>query len=1426
MESETEICIGKAYKLGEEKNLVDIRLGKFSVAAMLDCGASISCLSLDMYKRSGLAKEYDMEQSDVHAAQTVDGSHMKILGKISIPVTICRLTLTQTFYIFKKLNQSVILGRDFLKEQKAHVDYDQDTLQIQGGLVIAQMFSSPHKSGLARLINRISIPPQSATVAKVKVRNSGLKGMTLVEPIRTLPSKYQVIGARAVANLQNEQTCVQILNPTHEWVYLKANEPVARIDTIENNDLLCEIDDSPSTCVSDIISQHTQADTSNTQTAADNTQSNLHTDTHIPLINELKTDSHYIEIANSLGVDLSQSTLSEEQKSRLLVLIGQNRDVFATCTAELGHTDLYPHKIVTQDVPPVRRPQYRTTPEQKAEIERQTKELEEHGIISKSNTLWQAPVLLVKKKSGDYRFAVDFRGLNKVTHPINFPITHFQDVVDCLGQAKASIYSVIDMAQGFFQIPLDPETKHKTGFVTHQGVWEFNRLPFGLMNSPMAFSMVMTEVLRGFSYKFALTYIDDCLIFSQSFDDHLVHLSQVFDRFRKANLKLKMSKCHFAAKEVKYLGHRFTQEGIGVDSEKIKAVVDFPTPKNQTDVRAFLGLSGYYRRFVDGYAAIARPLNQPLRKDSKFQWTEQCEVAFKKLKEKLTSPPILAFPDFSDDSSFLLYTDASHQSIGYVLGQRDKKGREVVIGYAGRSLRPAERNWGISDLEGLALVEGIRYFHTYLANRPFTVYTDHIALRTLKENKSTGRLGRWAVFLQGYQYEVVYKSGKHHGNADAMSRRPYEDETPKAQSSEADDPPIDPQVCSVNVSHTTEYKEYTLHFTETELPQVSHLKTSRTSDTLSEMICAIETYQQMDPVTYLSEISDMTPEKLRQAQIADSDFTAMFAYKEDGKVLEERDTAHRLIAESQFYETDNGVLYHLYYPRTKGHKWTDVKKQLAVPHILRDAVLKSYHDALPAGHYGIERTYEAVRMKYFWPSMFKDIKIYCQTCEPCQRTKRYIHPRKAELQPLPVGDIFSRVHMDLLGPLPTSEQKYRYILLVCDSFSKWCDAYPLYTMEAKEVAWKLYDEWICRYGCMNSILTDRGSNFMSALMKELCSIFRISKISTSSYHAATNSAAEKMNSVILQKLRIYCNKKQTDWPQLLPSIMASYRMSPSVYSTKYSPYYIVFGRECTLPLDTALIPTTTAGTPAEDHLRRIIENQKVCRELVKENIKAAQAKYKKQYDKNADTPNFKVRDSVWLYNPKTQPGLTPKLMARWYGPYYITEKTGPTNYRLRDLSTHKAVKNVVHSDRLKPYYSPALRPTNIPEAYLRQPPEPIELEVDVEVERMRPAEQKQMENRKQKEKQEQKQDIHQETETKTTTPADDPNDWEIVKILKGSYYRGRMVYKVKYRNKKNESSKTEWVYAEDLPVELRKDFHIKYTFSGKCRKRVNPRPPA
>ncbi|MES9881967.1 MAG: reverse transcriptase domain-containing protein [Sedimenticola sp.] len=1304
---------------------------------------------------------------------------MKVLGVVDIPITICRLELIHKFYVFKKLSQHVILGLDFLSSQGAKIDWGNGTLEIQQGMVTAPMYSSIPKSGLARIVNRITIEPKQVVIAKVKVSGNVHAGLSIIEPIKTLPTKHQLMGARCLGYVDKTETCVKLLNPTNVTILLKQNEPVARVEQLHTSDILGSVD--------------------NQDTASEVCKPvNLGTTGVEPQINTTTSDTEYINIAKSIGVSLDHSNLSESQKQQLLALIGRNRDVFATCTEELGSSNIYSHKIETGDAQPVHRRPYRASPQQKAEIERQVEDLEKHGIISQSKTLWQSPVVLVKKRTGDYRFAIDFRELNKVTQPMRWPITDFRDMIDTLGESKSSFFSVIDMAQGFFQIPLDPTTKHKTGFTCHMGVYSFNRLPFGLMNSPMAFSLVMNEVLRGINFKFALCYIDDVLIHSQSFDEHLNHLSQVFTRFREANLRLKPSKCCFAAKEVKYLGHRFSKDGMSVDQEKIEAVKSYPEPKSQREVRSFLGLCNYYRRFVKSFADIARPLNSTLCKNAKFEWTDECRDSFNTLKKALTEAPILVFPDFS--KKFILYTDASIEAISYILGQKDSENREHVIAYGGRSLRPAERNWGISDLEGLALVEGIRYYRTYLADKEFDVYTDHQALTSLKTIQSPGRLGRWAIFLQGYNYNVVHKAGKLHSNADALSRRPYEQQEDKGETTaEADDLPIDPQVDVTDISPKC-YTEYTFAFPSDTAVTVNTLDTHAQQDTLSEMIQAIDTYQSIAPAEHLLSTCNinMSEEGLRDTQQEDPDFKDMFQYLEHNKVPENRNAAGKVVAESQYYVIDNELLFHLYHPRSKGHKWQNVTKQLAVPLKLRDTVLKQYHDALTACHYGVERTYEAIRMKYFWPSMYRDIQMYVKTCEPCQQSKRYVHFRKAKLQPLPVGDVFSRVHMDVLGPLPQTEEGYKYILLLVDAFSGWCEAIPLKTLEARETAYKIYQEFICRMGCPTSVLSDRGSNFMSKVMQEMCSMFQITKLKTSSYHPATNSTVERMNSVILQKLRVYCNDKQAKWVDYLPSIMMSYRISPAVDSSQYSPYYVLFGRECRLPIDNLLLPGTQDKT-VEEHLRQLTQNVQVCRELVKENRQAAQVKYKTQYDKVAKTPKYKVQDNVWVYSPVTPKGQSGKMIRRWIGPYYIAEKLSDVSYQLRDLRTHKAMKSTVHPNRLKPYFSPFERPTNVPVELATEPVENLEMELEDQSD--------------------------QPTVSKHPTPTPESqevksDDWELEKIMKACRYRDRLMYQAKYKSLTAGNMKSVWVYENDIPEEMRKDFHIKYTFSGKRRKQV------
>ena len=297
-------------------------------------------------------------------------------------------------------------------------------------------------------------------------------------------------------------------------------------------------------------------------------------------------------------------------------------------------------------------------------------------------------------------------------------------------------------------------------------------MPFGLTNSGASFQRLMGHILRGLEYRYALIYIDDIIIFSKSVEEHLAHLEEVFGRLHDANVKLNPKKCSFAKQKVEYLGHLVTPQGIKPNPAKIKVVQGFPTPTNLKELRNFLGLATYYRRFVKGFSNIASPLNALTRKGVKFVWTEACSDAFDTLKRALVSAPILAYPNFKEP--FLLFVDASSTGIGFTLAQ-EQNGNEVVIAYNGRGLNRAEQNYSTTEREALALVEGIKKFQPYLHNHKFTVVTDHSSLQWLMNIKdATGRLARWSLLLQQYDFNIIHRPGKHHSNADGLSRRPYE----------------------------------------------------------------------------------------------------------------------------------------------------------------------------------------------------------------------------------------------------------------------------------------------------------------------------------------------------------------------------------------------------------------------------------------------------------------------------------------------------------------------------------------------------------------------------------------------------------------------------------------------------------------------------
>ena len=376
---------------------------------------------------------------------------------------------------------------------------------------------------------------------------------------------------------------------------------------------------------------------------------------------------------------------------------------------------------------------------------------------------------LVSKKDGGVRFCIDYRKLNNQTKKDVYPLPRIDLILDALG--KATIRSKLDLTSGYWQIPLQPEDREKTAFMTRDGLFEFLVMPFGLTNAPATFQRVMDMVLSGLNWKICMVYIDDIIVYSQDFDQHLEHLQEIFNRLSENSLVLCPKKCSFCCDELFFLGHKVSNKGIETDSTKIDKVQNAETPKNVKEVQQFLGLASYYRHFIKDFSLIAAPLSS-LTGNIPFTWQEPQQKAFDLLKQKLTTAPILAYPDFS--KPFVLHTDASTHSIGAVLCQ-EQEGQERVLQYASRSLNPAERNYSTSEKECLSVYHWIKYFRCYLADKEFTVVTDHNALTWLFNKQQEGtnsRLFRWMLQLQAYSFKVLHRAGKKHDNADSMTRPP------------------------------------------------------------------------------------------------------------------------------------------------------------------------------------------------------------------------------------------------------------------------------------------------------------------------------------------------------------------------------------------------------------------------------------------------------------------------------------------------------------------------------------------------------------------------------------------------------------------------------------------------------------------------------
>lgn len=468
---------------------------------------------------------------------------------------------------------------------------------------------------------------------------------------------------------------------------------------------------------------------------------------------------------------------SDEEKKSILKSISGYLYQFRLQGDPLTHTTVLKHKINTTDDKPVHQRQYRHPPEHNDVVIEQSKELLENGTISPSNSPYNSPVWVVPKKPDSngnrrWRMVIDYRALNEKTIGDAYPLPNITAILDQLGKSK--YFSVLDLASGFHQIEVEPTDRHKTAFSTPYGHFQFNRMPFGLKNAPASFQRLMDQVLSGLQGNEVFVYMDDIVVYANSLKQHEQKLRNLLERLKTAGLLLQPEKCKFLCKEISYLGHVITNEGVKPDPKKTEAVANFPRPRNSKNIKQFLGLAGYYRRFVRDFANIARPLTNLLKKEKQFQWDQEQEDAFIELKTILCTEPLLQYPDFTQP--FVITTDASGYALGAVLSQ-GPIGKDLPVAYASRTLNGAEINYSTTEKELLAIVFAVKQFRPYVFGRRFSLVTDHRPLIWLHNLKDPGsRLARWKIWLSEYDYDIQYKPGRVNSNADALSRNPVTDD--------------------------------------------------------------------------------------------------------------------------------------------------------------------------------------------------------------------------------------------------------------------------------------------------------------------------------------------------------------------------------------------------------------------------------------------------------------------------------------------------------------------------------------------------------------------------------------------------------------------------------------------------------------------------
>ena len=979
--------------------------------------------------------------------------------------------------------------------------------------------------------------------------------------------------------------------------------------------------------------------------------------------------SHQYRFGEKTPVDWQQS-FSHRLTQYQDVFIKHDFDVGCTFGAE-HDIELTPGLTIRERPRPV-------APKDLEEVKKHIQDLLDAQIISPSTSSFASPIVLVRKKSGALRMCVDYRKLNARTMKDAYSIPKIEDLFLTLSGAK--YFTSVDLSKAYYQVPMTDRAKQFSAFTTPLGLFQWERMSMGLTNAPATFQRLMETVFRDMNLMELIVFLDDILIHGKTLEELEERTINVLERLRKFNLKLDPAKCIFGATEVKHLGYIVSDEGIRPDPEKLEALKTWPFPKTVKELKSFLGFASFYRRFVNGFARIAKPLHEltsgytpqkgkkgrqkstlTLSSDISHLIEPKHQVAFRELVTALMSAPILGIADKSNP--FELHCDASGTGLGAVLYQDQGDGLKVIA-YASRGLTKTEQNYPAHKREFLALKWAMsEKFHDYLYGSPVTVVTDNNPLcYVLKNAKLDATSHRWLTTLSLYDFELRYKRGALHQDADGLSRRPQpspeEDEEYRKtleksafliKKAQQFDDELKHQTHQVNV--TRDIIQAILVAKGATTTASCHQHRVSCNQQVDAEVCELNNWSPAveqiikDPSKIEDHVLEppiqrtfsLSPDEWKTLQRADKTLQLVINHVERGEKLE----LHKIdivTPELRVFAREQGKLVlHEGVLYRKTLKEANARLQLVIPSSHRAEAMKGVHDDLFHTH--LEDSLHQARLRFYWPFMARDLERKLKRCSRCIR-------RGAKFQKAPMHSIVTTFPLELLSiDFLTIEVKggKQNILVVMDHFTKFAQAILTKDQTAKTVAKALWNDFFMVYGFPMRILSDQGRDFESNLIKELCSVAGIQKCRTSPYHPCSN-PVERWNRTLITMLRSLEDCQKTDWRKHIKSCVHAYNACIH-QSTGYSPYYLFFGRQPRLPIDLAFGIETVHGSTSIEYIRSLKDNLKSAYQLAADNMAKMAKRNKLRYDAGAHAAELEPGDRVLV--KKLGPKITSKVDDRW-----------------------------------------------------------------------------------------------------------------------------------------------------------------------------------